>query len=201
MVSMVPGNALPCSLWEEGASGQFPYAVTPISDLLGLGERLGPHGSNHYPSGNPRVASGKPLVYSTRMSVKAVLPRLPAFVRDRLPQIREACKRYRVERLYLYGSAVTGEHRLGSDLDFMVDFLAEARYQYDGHPRHHIFGKANGSPYPANYRAFTAALEDIFSDTLDPANGRASIDIGTYGCISNSHFKKAVDSQKIEIYA
>ena len=126
---------------------------------------------------------------------------MPGWVAERLPTIVDACRRYHVERLYLYGSASTGRYRPGvSDLDFMVDFLPEARVRYDGHPRHRFRGMPDAHPYPANYRALTSALQDLFSD-CPAADGRPLIDIGTYKCINNEHFKSMVDAQKIQLYA
>lgn len=36
--------------------------------------------------------------------------------------IRQICREYRVERLYLFGSAAVGESRSDSDIDFLVEF-------------------------------------------------------------------------------
>ncbi len=41
--------------------------------------------------------------------------------------IAEICRRYRVRELSLFGSAARGEMRPDSDVDFLVDFLADAR--------------------------------------------------------------------------
>lgn len=136
------------------------------------------------------------------MTVSAAHARLPTFVENRLPQIREACRRYYVRHLYLYGSAVTDQYRpTESDLDFMVDFLPEARSRYDGPLRHRLRGMPNASPYPANYRALASALEELFSDCTAASDGPPRIDIGTYGCINNEYFKRLVDAQKVELYA
>ncbi len=37
-------------------------------------------------------------------------------------QITEICRRYRVRELAVFGSAVRGELRSDSDIDFLVDF-------------------------------------------------------------------------------
>ncbi len=95
---------------------------------------------------------------------------------------------------------MTGEYHRDSDFDFMVDFLPEARHRFDGHPRHYLFGKSNGSPYPANYRALTSALEELLTENPDRPGHRPLVDIGTYNCIDNPYFKEAVDSQKIALY-
>lgn len=46
-----------------------------------------------------------------------------ALVQDKLAQLAEACRRHRVRRLYLFGSAARGDFReRDSDLDFLVEF-------------------------------------------------------------------------------
>ena len=129
-------------------------------------------------------------------------PRLPDFVRDRLPAIRATCRKYQVESLYLYGSAVTDDYVRGfSDLDFMVEFTSTARAVYDGPPEHYLRGaRKDGSAYPVNYRALTAALAEVFDGYLSQAERRVPIDIGTYSCINNEYFKRVVDAQKIRLY-
>ena len=41
---------------------------------------------------------------------------------ERMEEIRQICREYRVERLYLFGSAAVGESRSDSDIDFLVEF-------------------------------------------------------------------------------
>lgn len=129
-----------------------------------------------------------------------VTSRLPAFVRDRLPQIRAACEQFHVARLWLYGSAVGPDYQpRDSDLDFMVVFAPEAETSYDGPPEH---GPAlPGAAYSVNYRALTAALEDVFDGWLTETEGREQIDIGSYKFIDNRYFQAEVDATKVELYA
>lgn len=42
-------------------------------------------------------------------------------------ELNEICLRYRVRELSLFGSAARGEMRPDSDIDFLVDFLPDAR--------------------------------------------------------------------------
>jgi predicted nucleotidyltransferase len=42
-------------------------------------------------------------------------------------EIGEICRRYRVKELSLFGSAARGDLRPESDVDFLVDFLPDAR--------------------------------------------------------------------------
>ena len=41
---------------------------------------------------------------------------------ERMEGIHQICREYRVERLYLFGSAAVGESRSDSDIDFLVEF-------------------------------------------------------------------------------
>jgi predicted nucleotidyltransferase len=41
--------------------------------------------------------------------------------------IAELCRHYQVRELAVFGSAARGELRPGSDIDFLVEFLPEAR--------------------------------------------------------------------------
>jgi uncharacterized protein len=42
---------------------------------------------------------------------------------DKLPQIAEICNRHGVRELLLFGSALGPSFRVGSDIDFLVEFL------------------------------------------------------------------------------
>jgi predicted nucleotidyltransferase len=42
---------------------------------------------------------------------------------DKLPQIAEICRRHGVRELLLFGSALGPNFRVGSDIDFLVEFL------------------------------------------------------------------------------
>ena len=47
-------------------------------------------------------------------------------IENRLPELRRLCQEHNVARLELFGSAVTGEFRDDSDLDFLVKFNDKA---------------------------------------------------------------------------
>lgn len=54
-------------------------------------------------------------------------------VAERLDDIRSLCLKHRVRRLFLFGSAATGEFRdAWSDLDFLVVFEPDAARGWDG---------------------------------------------------------------------
>lgn len=43
-------------------------------------------------------------------------------VAERMDRLHQMCERYRVERLYLFGSAANGGMCPSSDVDFLVEF-------------------------------------------------------------------------------
>ena len=45
---------------------------------------------------------------------------LPKPLSDKLPQIREACRRFDVKTLYVFGSATNARFSEASDIDFLV---------------------------------------------------------------------------------
>jgi hypothetical protein len=69
---------------------------------------------------------------------------------NNIGQIRNICQRHHVATLYLFGSAVSGNLKEGSDLDFLVKFQ-------------HI----DLSEYFDNYLALKEALKALFSREID----------------------------------
>lgn len=53
-----------------------------------------------------------------------------ALVTERMGRIRQICREYRVERLYLFGSAANGDMRPDSDVDFLVKFQEGAQEHF-----------------------------------------------------------------------
>ncbi|MBI4082807.1 MAG: nucleotidyltransferase domain-containing protein [Candidatus Lambdaproteobacteria bacterium] len=99
-----------------------------------------------------------------------------AFVQERLPEVFDLCRQYRVRRLELFGSA-TGERfdPARSDLDFLVEYFPEPERD----PLDEFFG-------------FKSALEQVFGrkvDLVEPAG------------IRNRHFRDEVAQTKVPIYA
>ncbi|MEQ9288129.1 MAG: nucleotidyltransferase domain-containing protein [Cyclobacteriaceae bacterium] len=43
-------------------------------------------------------------------------------VKDQIQQVKDLCRKHRVESLYLFGSAVSGDLMADSDIDFLVKF-------------------------------------------------------------------------------
>jgi predicted nucleotidyltransferase len=101
---------------------------------------------------------------------------LATIVGDQLDLIRRLCAHHHVARLELFGSA-TGDRfdADASDLDFLVEFLPLA---------------------PADradaYFGLLAALQDVF---------RRDVDLVEAEAVSNPYFRKAVDRQRMVLYA
>lgn len=88
----------------------------------------------------------------------------------------ELCRRYGVERLYLFGSAATGRSRLpSSDLDFIVEMA----------------NRQPNAAYADRYLAFAEELERLF--------GRP-VDLITEQSIRNPYFRREVEATRQLIY-
>ena len=53
-----------------------------------------------------------------------------ALIAERMGRIRQICREYWVERLYLFGSVANGEMRPDSDVDFLVEFQEGAQEHF-----------------------------------------------------------------------
>ena len=95
---------------------------------------------------------------------------------ERMPELHELCRRFHVERLALFGSAAgEGFDPSRSDLDFLVEYLPEAK-----------------EDYPDVYFELKAGLEAIFGRPADLVMTRA---------IRNSYFREEVEETKVGLYA
>ena len=96
--------------------------------------------------------------------------------KNNLIQINDACLKYQIKTLYLFGSATTNTFTNESDLDFLVDF----------------FKDAEGLPVPPfDYFDFLFLLEEI--------TGR-KVDLVVKDAVRNSYFKKEMNKQKVLVY-
>ena len=99
-----------------------------------------------------------------------------AIVEQNRVALTELCRKYRVERLYLFGSALSGQFDAQhSDLDFLVCF-------------------ANREPtgeYADRYLGLAEDLEELF--------GRP-IDLVTEQSIRNPYFRREVESTRQLVY-
>jgi predicted nucleotidyltransferase len=92
------------------------------------------------------------------------------------PELYELCRRFRVRRLELFGSAATGRHLPeGSDLDFLVEFAT-----------------LSPGSYADTYFDFREALENLFD---------SSVDLVVASAIKNPYFRQSVEESKVLLYA
>lgn len=90
------------------------------------------------------------------------------------PEISVLCRRYRVRRLDLFGSAATGKAGADSDLDFLVEFEPMAEGYADA------------------YFGLLEALQDLF---------RKPVDLVVSSAIRNPYFRRSVESSRELLYA
>lgn len=99
-----------------------------------------------------------------------------AFVDNKRNEILELCKRFRVKRLDLFGSAARGDFMPGkSDLDFVVEYLP-----------------LNRGEHADCYFDLLFALEDLFG---------CSIDLVMSDAIHNRFFLQGVNQCREQLYA
>ncbi|MEE8436177.1 MAG: nucleotidyltransferase domain-containing protein [bacterium] len=97
-------------------------------------------------------------------------------IEERLPELRELCRRYHVARLEMFGSAVKENFDpAGSDLDFVLEYLPEAK-----------------EFYPDVYFDLKAELEALFNRPVDLVMQTA---------IRNPYFQAELEETKVPVYA
>lgn len=97
-------------------------------------------------------------------------------VKQHVQELKSLCQKHHVERLEVFGSAVTGQFDTqSSDLDFLVEFLPLAEGQYAD-----------------AYFDLLFELQDLF--------GR-DVDLVTANSIKNPYFVQAINQQKELLYA
>jgi len=97
------------------------------------------------------------------------------FIREKEAEIFEACRRYKVKSLHVFGSYANGSNHELSDIDFIVDF---ERNGFEG-----AFEQFMG---------FKEALEAVL---------KRSVDLLTNTRFRNEVFEKEVESSKRLVYA
>lgn len=88
--------------------------------------------------------------------------------------IEYLCKKHKVKRLYIFGSALTEEFNGKSDVDLIVDF-----------------DSIDLNSYADNYFDLKYSLQNIFHRTIDLLEEQA---------IKNPYFKKVVTDQRQLVY-
>ncbi len=91
-----------------------------------------------------------------------------------IDDIQDLCSRYKVARLFAFGSVLTGEFGSDSDIDFIVDF-----------------SEVNLFEYADNYFAFKYALENLLKRNVDLLEDKA---------IRNPFLRKSINTTKKLIY-
>ena len=99
------------------------------------------------------------------------------FIEDNYKALKEACVRYRVRRLELFGSALTGKNfdPEKSDLDFLVEFLPLKQGEYAD-----------------AYFGLLEAIENLFN---------RDVDLVMTGAIKNPYFLEAINKNRKVLYA
>lgn len=100
-----------------------------------------------------------------------------ALIKQHLDEVQELCRRYRVKRLYLIGSALGEQFNPEtSDIDFVVEFHSDAPGKGFGHA----------------YFQLSQALESLFERDVD------LIDVGA---IDNRIFRRIYEQSREPLYA
>jgi predicted nucleotidyltransferase len=102
--------------------------------------------------------------------------RVLRIVEDRLTELSKLCTEFRVRRLELFGSAVSGEFELGSsDLDFLVEFEPME---------------------PSEYAAAYFGLHEALAELL-----HRPVDLVVMTAIDNPYFLRAIEPSRTLLYA
>jgi uncharacterized protein len=88
--------------------------------------------------------------------------------------IERLCKKYKVNRLYAFGSVLTEGFNNNSDIDFIVDFIPFDLQQYAD-----------------NYFDLKFSLQDVFHRSVDLLEEKA---------IKNPYFQQVVNSKRQLVY-
>jgi len=95
-------------------------------------------------------------------------------VEKKSDRLKKLCEKYKVAKLYVFGSVLNNHFNTESDIDFIVSF-----------------DKVDLENYADNYFDFKFSLEDLFNRNIDLLEDKA---------IKNPFFKKAIDNSKQLIY-
>ncbi len=91
-----------------------------------------------------------------------------------MEQVCKLCKKHRVGRLFVFGSALNDSFHINSDIDFVVDFQGVDLYTYAD-----------------NYFDLKYALESLFKRDIDLLEDKA---------IDNPYLRESIDTSKQLIY-
>jgi len=97
-------------------------------------------------------------------------------ITDKIPQIKILCKKYRVDKMYVFGSASTDTFNENSDIDFLISFQSDVSLE----------------EYADNYFDLMFELDELF--------GR-NVDLVPEKTLSNPYFIRSIEQTKQLIYA
>jgi len=100
---------------------------------------------------------------------------MQSIIENKLDELKRICSSLGVKRLYIFGSAVTGDFDQNSDIDILISFDE----------------KLPAEKYSQNYFELHYKLRELF---------KREIDIVTEKSLSNPYFIKNVDETKQLIY-
>ena len=100
-------------------------------------------------------------------------------VKENISTIQKLCKKHRIAKLWLFGSAVSeADFQAGSDIDFLFLYDDDGKFRKD-------------FPYVDALLGMKKALNQLL---------KTEIDLIEYGDFSNPYFKEAVKTQKLLLY-
>jgi predicted nucleotidyltransferase len=95
-------------------------------------------------------------------------------VEKNIDRLKKLCKKYKVSKLYVFGSVISNRFNEESDIDFIV-----------------VFDEIELENYADNYFNLKFSLEDLFKRKIDLLEEKA---------IKNPFFKKTINNSKKIIY-
>jgi len=95
-------------------------------------------------------------------------------VEKNIEVVNDLCKRYKVRKMFIFGSVLTKKFKKNSDIDFIVDFQGVDLYDYAD-----------------NYFDLKNSLENLFQREVDLLEDKA---------IKNPFLRQSIDSSKQLIY-
>tara|TARA_R110002050_G_scaffold129000_1_gene250403 strand:+ start:1949 stop:2269 length:321 start_codon:yes stop_codon:yes gene_type:complete len=100
---------------------------------------------------------------------------MQGIIKNRITDLRDLCKSLGVQRLHVFGSAVTKDFNSDSDIDFLISFSKTLTVR----------------EYTDNYFSIQYKLRDLF---------KRNIDLVTERTLSNPYFIESINESKQLIY-
>ena len=95
-------------------------------------------------------------------------------IESNIDNVRMLCKLHKVQRLFVFGSVLSGRFQKDSDIDLIVDFQGVDLYDYAD-----------------NYFDLKESLENLFQREVDLLEDKA---------IKNPYLRQSIDSSKVLVY-